>query len=58
MDNKGKWATLSIADGMIFEGVVVNEAAWGLYFNVGGQEDRLWLVPWSQVVRIVYKAGL
>lgn len=53
--NNGKWATVSLADGMIFEGTVVNEAPWGLYFNVGGQEDRLWLVPWEQIVRVIYK---
>lgn len=55
MENKGMWVTVSLEDGMIFEGTVVNESPWGLYFNVGGQETRLWLVPWGQIIRVVYK---
>lgn len=55
LDNKGSWATVSLKDGMIFEGTIAKEAAWGLYFRIGGKDERLWLVPWSEVTRVVYK---
>ena len=56
MDNKGKWVSLSIEDGMIFEGTIEAEAPYGIYIHIGGDESRLSLFPWHKVARVVYKS--
>lgn len=55
VDNKNRWVTLSLLDGMIFEGTIEEEATYGLYLRIGGNEDRLSLWPWHQISRVVYK---
>lgn len=54
-ENKGRWASVSLEDGMIFEGTVAKEAPYGLYLRIGGQETRLSLFPWQRITRVVYK---
>jgi len=53
--NKDKWATVTLTDGMIYEGTIEEEAPYGLYFHIGGNEDRLCMWPWQNVVRVLYK---
>lgn len=55
MDNKNRWISISLKDGMIFEGTVEVEAPYGIYIHIGGQEERLSLFPWHMVTRVVYK---
>ena len=55
MDNTNRWISVSMTDGMIFEGTVVSEAPHGLYMLIGGQEGRLSLFPWHQVARISFR---
>lgn len=55
MDNTNRWISVSMTDGMIFEGTVVSEAPYGLYMLIGGQEGRLSLFPWHQVARISFR---
>jgi hypothetical protein len=54
-DAAGLWAVMSLKDGMVFEGIVINEAPHGIYLSIGGNQDRLSLFPWHQVSRVVYK---
>lgn len=54
-DASGLWAVVSLRDGLIFEGIVINEAPHGIYLSIGGNEDRLSLLPWTEVTRVVYK---
>lgn len=49
------WAVVNMVDGMIFEGTVKEEAIYGLYLHIGGDESRLSLFPWHVVSRVVYK---
>jgi len=53
--NKNKWATVTLEDGMIYEGTIELEAPYGLYFHIMGNEDRLSLWPWHCITRVVYK---
>lgn len=53
--NKNKWASVSLEDGMIFEGTIESEMPYGVYLHIGGDEYRLSLFPWHAVSRIVYK---
>jgi len=55
MDNSRRWATVTLIDGMIYEGTIEYEAAYGLYFHIGGNEDRLCMWPWQNIVRVTYK---
>ena len=55
MDNKNKWATVSLEDGMIYEGTIEEETSYGIYFHIGGSVDRLSLWPWHNVTRVLYK---
>ena len=55
VDNKNRWVSLTLEDGMIFEGTIAEEASYGLYLRIGGNEDRLSLWPWHQISRVVYK---
>lgn len=55
MDNSRKWATVSLEDGMIFEGIIEVEAPYGVYFHIAGDENRLCLWPWHVISRITYK---
>lgn len=55
MDNKNKWATVSLEDGMIYEGIIEEETSYGIYFHIGGNVDRLSLWPWHNVTRVLYK---
>lgn len=57
LENKNKWVSVSLADGMIFEGTVEAEMPYGLYLHIGGQEERLSLFPWHQITRVVYKSN-
>jgi hypothetical protein len=50
-----KWVSVLMVDGMVFEGTVVEEASYGLFMNIGGQEGRLSLFPWHTISRVVYK---
>lgn len=52
---KNTWVSVSLSDGMIFEGTVESEMPYGIYIHIGGQEDRLSLFPWHIVNRVVYK---
>jgi hypothetical protein len=54
MSNQGKWVSVSLGDGMIFQGTVKEEAAHGIYLHIGGTESRLSLFPWHTVIRVVY----
>lgn len=54
-ENKYRWVSLSISDGMIYEGTIEQEMPYGIYIHIGGQEDRLSLFPWHMVTRVVYK---
>lgn len=56
MNNVGKWITLFLLDGMLFEGAVVEETVYGVYIHVGGSSDRLSLFPWHVISRVVYKS--
>ena len=38
-----------------YEGVVVAELPHGIWFSVGGNEDRLVFFPWSSINRVVLK---
>lgn len=58
LDNTHMWVTVSLVDGMIYEGTVTNEAPYGIYLCIGGNEDRLTLFPWHAVSRIIYKNPL
>lgn len=51
----GLWAVVSFSDGTIFEGVVQNETAYGLYISVGGDPNRLSLFTWGKISRVIYK---
>ena len=53
--NKNKWVTVSLEDGMIYEGTVECEMPYGIYIHIGGREERLSLFPWHTVLRVVYK---
>lgn len=55
MDNKNRWVSVSISDGMIFEGTIEAEMPYGIYLHIGGDESRLSLFPWHMVTRVVYK---
>lgn len=54
--NVGKWISLSLKDGMIFEGVVQAEMPYGIYIHIGGDESRLSMFPWHTVSRVIYKS--
>ena len=54
-ENKGKWISLSLKDGMIFEGTVEEEMPYGIYIHIGGDESRLSMFPWHTVARVVYR---
>lgn len=56
--NKNKWASVLMVDGMVFEGMIAEEASWGLYLHIGGNSDRLSLFPWHTISRVVYKLDL
>lgn len=47
-----------MADGMIFEGEVAFEAPYGLYLRIGGDQSRLSLFPWPQIVRVTYRLDI
>lgn len=51
----GSWASVSMTDGLIFEGMIKAETGFGLYLMIGGNEDRVSLFPWHVVSRVVYK---
>ena len=55
MDNINRWVSVSMLDGMFFEGEVAFEAPYGLYLRIGGDQNRLSLFPWHQIARVVYK---
>tara|TARA_B110000503_G_scaffold82258_1_gene125565 strand:- start:3480 stop:3656 length:177 start_codon:yes stop_codon:yes gene_type:complete len=54
MNNVGKWVSVSISDGLIFEGTVEDETTYGIYINIGGNPTRLSMFPWQNVLRVVY----
>lgn len=56
MDNQNRWASVTLLDGMIYEGTIEKEAPYGLYFHIGGQEERLSLWPWHVISRVVYRS--
>lgn len=51
------WVSVSISDGMIFEGTVESEVPYGIYIHIGGDQSRLSLFPWHMVTRVVYKSS-
>jgi len=53
--NQYKWVSVSLVDGMIYEGTIEAEVAYGLYLYVGGQESRLTLFPWHTISRVIFK---
>jgi hypothetical protein len=56
-DNEtGKWAIVSLSDGMTYEGRLSYEADYGIYIHIAGDETRLSLFPWYGVSRVVYKS--
>lgn len=52
---KNMWITLSLIDGMVFEGTIKKETSYGIYMHIGGSEERLSLFPWHVVSRVVYR---
>lgn len=54
-NSKNRWATVSLLDGMIFEGIVEAEFPHGIYLHIGGDQFRLSLFPWHTVARVIYK---
>lgn len=56
MSNKNSWVSVTLLDGMIYEGTVEEEMPYGLYIHIGGNQDRLSLFPWHTVSRVVYKS--
>jgi hypothetical protein len=55
MTTENMWAVVTMEDGMIYEGIVKHEAPYGLYFLIGGSQDRLNLFPWHRIIRVLYK---
>jgi hypothetical protein len=53
-----KWGSVMLVDGMVFEGIIKEEASYGIYLHIGGNSDRLSLFPWHTVSRVVYKLSL
>lgn len=51
----GMWASVVCKDGTVFEGIVEDERAYGVYLLIGGDKNRLSLFSWTNVDRIVYK---
>ena len=48
-------ATIVLEDGLVFEGIVENELAQGIYLSIGGDLTRLSMFPWGRVTRVSYK---
>ena len=57
MANENKWVSLSITDGMIYEGTVEAEMPYGIYIHIGGDESRLSMFPWHMVSRVIYRVN-
>jgi hypothetical protein len=53
--NMGMWATVIVSDFPAYEGTVVSETQYGIYLYIGGDQNRLTLFPWHNVVRVSYK---
>lgn len=51
----GLWAAVALSDGLVYEGIVVSEAPFGLYLSVGGDNNRLNLFPWDKIEKVTYK---
>jgi len=55
-NGSGLWAVVSLKDGLVYEGTIVNEAPFGLYLSIGGDENRLYLFPWDKIEKVIYKS--
>ena len=55
MVNNSKWVSLSLIDGVVYEGTVEEEMPYGIYIHIGGDSSRLSMFPWHVVSRVVYK---
>jgi len=52
---KGRWASVVLSDGTVFEGAVEAEVPHGIYLLINGDSSRLNMFTWGNVLRVVYK---
>lgn len=52
--NKNEWVSVSTNDGMIYEGTVESEVAYGIYVQLNGVKENLLLLTWDTVEKVEY----
>ena len=52
---KHRWVSVSLVDGLIYEGQVMGHASYGLYVIISGDNNRLNLFPWHTINKVFYK---
>lgn len=56
-DARHLWASVSLTDGLVYEGRIINEAPHGVYLSIGDDRDRLTMFPWDKIEKITYKSN-
>lgn len=55
LGSPGMFASVVCTDEAIYNGEIVSESVNGLWISVGGDPDRVILLPWASINRVVLK---